>query len=126
MSDNINEIKEIVDVAYNVAKKDYILTSFLFAFMVALVRIARDQSETSSVRQINEAFVCGLLTVTGTLGLQALMLSMGIDEGRIPPMMYAASIFIGGAVGNLGSQWTRNFARRVADAAKKKFIGDAE
>lgn len=71
------------------------------AVMVSVLRVVYDQEETSAVRIILEALICGSLTLAGGSATVAL----GLGDGW--------HLFIGGAVGFLGSQSIKQLAIKV-------------
>ena len=116
----MNEEIQQAQKALDAASKNYVFASFAFAFVMALIRVVRDRSESSRARQVQGAVLCGLLTLTVALGIHGLLVFLNVPPERLGPMLYYASIFLGGVIGNLGSQFTRNFARKVALSAQQR------
>jgi len=70
------------------------------AFFMAVVRVIYDKEETSAVRILMEAFICGSLTVSAGSAFAA----MGYGQNWY--------LFCGGMIGMLGSQTLRAFAKK--------------
>lgn len=77
-----------------------IFSGFFMAFLISILRLIYDKSETSVVRILLESIICGFLTVAVGSG----MVALGYDN-----KLY---MFVGGAIGFLGSQSIRTIAYR--------------
>lgn len=75
----------------------------IMAMFVSVIRVVYDREETSAIRIGLESLICGSLTLAGG----SLALAMGLDEGY--------HLFIGGAVGFIGSQSIKKLAMRFID-----------
>lgn len=78
------------------------LKSFLFAAVMAYIRLHRDE-EPKPIRQFIESFFCGAIAVT----IFYLVKALGLENFED----YA--VFLGGAVGMLGSDFIRSIARQL-------------
>lgn len=80
----------------------YALQAFLYAALVAFVRIVRDGKEPAWKRIALEAFLCGLL-------------AQGIDSGAKFFFDWHIPTFIAACVGLLGPEWIRkNLNKKVS------------
>jgi lambda family phage holin len=75
----------------------------IMAMFVSVIRVVYDREETSAVRIGLESVICGCLTLAGG----SLASAMGLGDGY--------HLFIGGAVGFLGSLHIKQFAMRFLD-----------
>lgn len=75
--------------------------------LVALIRVMYDDSEPSIVRRLLECTLCGAIALCVASGAQALGL-----QGDY-------STFAGGAIGLIGADTVRGWAKRVAEARVK-------
>lgn len=73
----------------------------IMALVVSVLRIIYDREETSAVRMVSEAMICGALTLAIGSGVEA----AGLGNGW--------HLFIGGLVGALGSQFVRTIAKSI-------------
>lgn len=113
MMNELGELKKALE-AILLGSKGFVVMSFFVAFFTALIRIARDGTEKQCARRLQEAAICGSITLTLSVGLQAILLYLDTPPEKLSSLVYCSSIFIGGAVGNLGSDFVRRFARKVA------------
>lgn len=93
--------------------KNYIIASILVAFASAYLRVAKDGTERTCIRMLQEAAICGSLTLTISMGMNALIIYFEVNPAKASELIYSASIFIGGFVGNLGSSFVRQLARKI-------------
>lgn len=93
--------------------KNYMVAGVLVAFLSAYMRVSRDGSESGCLRRVQEAAVCGSLTLTITMGIQAVIIYFEVDPEKAGALIYCLSIFTAGFVGNLGSNFVRQLARKL-------------
>lgn len=81
-------------------------------FGVAFLRVFYDDKEPRMVRRLLESFLCGAIA----LSIATLAESIGIPTG--------VSTFAGGAVGLIGADQVREWARRVAASKVERIASD--
>lgn len=73
----------------------------VMAMFVSVIRVVYDREETNAIRVGLESMICGSLTLAGG----SLANAMGLDPGY--------QLFIGGAVGFIGSRSIKDLAMRL-------------
>lgn len=76
------------------------LAGFLLAVFIAAIRVIYDRQETTVIRTLLEAALCGALAVTAGTAVNAL----GLNESW--------TLFAGGMIGFMGSESIKAFAER--------------
>jgi hypothetical protein len=109
MSDNLEKLSEAIRQAQN----SYIISGFVVAFFASIIRVLRDDKELKTSRILQESMICGSITVTISVGLMALLSWFDVEPSKIGVVIYYASLFVGGAVGNLGSTYVRSLAKKL-------------
>lgn len=95
--------------------KNFMVAGIVVAVVSSYIRVTRDGSESSLRRQLQEAAICGSITLTITAGIQALIIYFDVDPVKAGPLLYCLSIFTAGFVGNLGSSFIRQLARKLVN-----------
>lgn len=110
----IDEIKKSLEVVAE-ASRHYIVSSFAVAFITAVIRIWRDGTERTCSRMIQEATICGSITLTISAGIQAALVYLDTPPEKILAIITPISCFVGGFIGHMGSAWVRKMARKAAN-----------